>query len=56
MNIVDTYGTILQIYFSDTIRKVLKQHAPEGLAKRFPGARAIRRSALAAIGKLHCTE
>jgi hypothetical protein len=40
-------------YFSDMIRKVLKQHAPEGLAKHFPGARAIRHSALAAIGPNH---
>ena len=32
------------------IRKILAQHAPEGLAKRFPGAQKIQRSTLAAIG------
>jgi hypothetical protein len=32
------------------IRKVLAQHVPEGLAKRFPGAQKIRRSTLSAIG------
>jgi len=39
--------------FRDFIRKVLTEHAPEGLAKRFPGANKIQRSALAAIGPNH---
>jgi len=36
--------------FSDFIRNVLATHAPEGLARRFPGANRIRRSNLSALG------
>lgn len=37
----------------DFIRHVLSIHAPEGLSARFPGARAIPRSKLSAIGPFH---
>ncbi|KAJ3746753.1 hypothetical protein DFH05DRAFT_1534510 [Lentinula detonsa] len=51
-------GTILTLLGNDGIalprdfvRRVLAQHAPDGLAQRFPGARGqIRRSALVALG------
>jgi hypothetical protein len=37
----------------DFIRNVLSTHAPEGLARRFPGANRIRRSTLSSIGPNH---
>ncbi|EDR02195.1 uncharacterized protein LACBIDRAFT_309912 [Laccaria bicolor S238N-H82] len=37
----------------DFIRNVLANHAPEGLARRFPGANRIHRSALVSIGPNH---
>ncbi|KAJ3508917.1 hypothetical protein NMY22_g16464 [Coprinellus aureogranulatus] len=37
----------------DWIRKILATHAPEGLNRRFPGVRAIKRSALDALGPHH---
>jgi hypothetical protein len=35
------------------IRRVLVVYHPEGLAARFPGARAIKRSPLSAVGPFH---
>lgn len=44
----------LEIAFnSDFIRNVLATHAPEGLARRFPGVNRIRRSNLSALGPNH---
>jgi len=40
-------------YVRDFIRNVLATHAPEGLARRFPGANRIRRSTLSSIGPNH---
>ncbi|KAG6907095.1 hypothetical protein DXG01_010544 [Tephrocybe rancida] len=37
----------------DFIRDVLSEHAPEGLALRFPGVRGIKRKPLDAIGPFH---
>jgi len=41
------------IAFSDFIRNVLADYAPEGLARRFPGINHIPRSKLSALGPNH---
>jgi hypothetical protein len=41
---------MVTLHVRDFIRSVLVQYAPEGLARRFPGANRIRRSTLSAIG------
>jgi hypothetical protein len=37
----------------DFIRNVLAMHAPEGLARHFPGATGIRQTPLSAVGPNH---
>lgn len=37
----------------DFIRNILAMHAPEGLARRFPGAAGTRRTPLSAVGPNH---
>ncbi|KAF5332113.1 hypothetical protein D9611_008101 [Ephemerocybe angulata] len=53
-------GTILSMLANegfllprDFVRNVLAQYAPEGLARRFPGANRIQRSSLSCLGPNH---